>query len=501
MKTGFNSTGGQESLPAHPKRVINWVRMLARGTRFTSCICISVLLTIYHVCPAPAQTPIDIDRKFTPQQLIEDIDFYVRTMEETHINPFAHISQREWRARADDIKSRIAKQGAMTQQEFWLLFAPLVSSIQDRHTLVMEPRFFISNNPTKYLPVRAVYVDGKVAVTSSVADARIAKGAVVTSINGIKSEEVIRQLSRYGWGVEKERMRGAGGWLWVGVAEVFGRPESFLLTFSDGTKAEVKGLTVSEIIKREKAANVSPAKANGSPLELKFLEGNVAYLNAPTFEYDLEKYKDLLKEVFTRIEASGARNLIVDLRDNTGGNSALAHALIDMFNARPYKNYSSSWKRSHQYVEKLRDDGAEIPDHYLALNPGEVFTSTPAIITPTANPLRFDGQVYVLSGEETFSSGQMFLGLVKDNHLAQIIGEETSTPACPPGELYMFNLPNSRLRVSSSVKYWVAPGGCKGARGIMPDVTVTRRLDHYLTGRDRVLERALSLFRRKRALR
>ena len=32
--------------------------------------------------------------------------------------------------------------------------------------------------------------------------------------------------------------------------------------------------------------------------------------------------------------------------------------------------------------------------------------------------------------------------------------EETNTPACFPGELYLFNLPNSGLRVSSLGKYW-----------------------------------------------
>lgn len=482
---------------ALPSRVANQTRMFARGLRIAFHICAFSALTLWHVPHAPAQTPVDIDQKFTPHRLIEDVDFYVNTLEETHINPFVYISRKEWRAQADAIKARIAKQGAMTQQEFWLLFAPLVSSIQDRHTVVIEPRFFIPNNPTKYLPVRAVYAGGKILVTGSVADVEIAKGAVITSINGIESGQVVRELSRYGHGVEKERLRGVGGWLWVGAAEVFGRPESFVITFSDGKRAEVKGLTVSEIMKRERAAKVAPTKTGDSPLELKFLEGGIAYLNSSTFDYDLKKYKDILKDVFARIKASDVRNLIIDLRSNTGGSSALGDELIGMFNAKPYKGYKYSWKRSLQYVEEMRNDGASIPDHYLALKPGEVFVSETATIKPAANPLRFRGRVYVLSGEETFSSGQMFLGVVKDNNLAKIIGEETSTPACFAGEVYLFNLPNSRLRVSSSVRYWVPPGGCKGARGVAPDIPVTRRVEDHLTGRDRILEKASNLIRRK----
>lgn len=262
----------------------NQRRMQKKVFNFTLQICTFLMLTFFGVYTLAAQSSVDVNRKFTPEQLINDVDFYVKTVEETHVNPFVHISQKQWRARAVDIKSLVSKQGAMTQQEFWLLFAPLVSSLQDRHSVVMEPRFFIPNNSTKYLPVRAVYVDRKIVVTSSVADVSITKGAVITSVNGIKSEEVIRRLSAYGFGVEKERIKGAAEWLWIGAAEVFGRPESFVLTFADGTKAEVKGLKVSEILNREKAASANLPKASGSPLELKFLEKDIAFLNASTFD-------------------------------------------------------------------------------------------------------------------------------------------------------------------------------------------------------------------------
>ncbi|MDQ3712468.1 MAG: hypothetical protein M3388_09645 [Acidobacteriota bacterium] len=260
------------------------------------------------VCNSSAQNSVDINRKFTPEQLIEDVDFYVKTIEETHINPYVYISRKDWLARANDIKSRIAKQGAMSQREFWLLFAPLVSAVQDKHTFIVHPRYFTTNNPIKYLPVRVTYLDGKLVVTSSAAAEKIRKGAVITGINGISIEEVIRKLSEYAVGVKREKLEYVAEYLWIDAAEVFGRPERFVLSFSDNTKVEVKGLTVSEILEREKEAT---AKSNlppmaESPLTLRFLEGDTAYLKASTFEYDLEKYKALLKDVFTRIKSSNA---------------------------------------------------------------------------------------------------------------------------------------------------------------------------------------------------
>jgi hypothetical protein len=451
----------------------------------------------FCVCSFAAQNSVDINQKFTPEQLTEDVDFYVKTIEETHINPYVYISRKDWLARTDSIKSRIAKHGAMTQHEFWLLFAPLVSAIQDKHTFIVHPRFFLTNNPTKYLPLRTVYIDGKLIVTRSVADEKIDKGAIIVSLNGIKTEKAVQKLSEYGYGVEKERLEYVAENLYTDAAEVLGRPEIFALSFSDGTNVQVKGLTISELFKREKelAAKGNSQDAEESPLELKFLPNDVAYLEASTFDYDLEKYKTLLKDAFTRIKSSGARKLIIDVRENTGGNSALGDALLDMFNSKPHKHFSSKWKKSTQYVERMKGFNAPIPEHYQKLNPGEVYVSKPEIVKPGANPLRFSGQVYVLSGRRTFSSGQMFLAIVKDNKLATVIGEETNEPRCYAGEVHMFSLPNSRLRVSSSTKYWTAPGGCSGARGIIPDVVITERAIDYLTEKDVILEATLNLIK------
>lgn len=458
---------------------------------------LSISVGLFTKQPA-AQTSVDVNHKFTSAQLIEDIDFYVKNLEETHIDPYIHISRKDWLARVADLKSRVAKQGAMTQYEFWRIFTPLVSSIQDKHTFIIDPRFFIPNDPTKYLPVRAVYVDGKILVTDSFADAEIAKGAVITSINGIESEEFIRKLSEYRFGVERERISDAGDWLWIGAAEVFGKPDTFALSFSDGKKVQVKGLSMPEISRREKAAAAkgSLPKATELPLELKLLEGSTAYLNATTFSYDSEKYRALLTDVFTKIKSSGAKRLIIDLRNNTGGNSTLGDALIDMFNAKPYKGFSMKWKKSAQYLERLKSLNATVPDYYQKLKAGEIYSSQSKKIQPSKNPLRFSGPVYVLSGRKTFSSGQMFLAVVKDNKLATMIGEETNEPGCRAGELHRFDLPNSKLRVSSSVKYWIPPGGCNGRRGIVPDVLVNERPEDYSASRDAVLSATLDLIRR-----
>lgn len=474
----------------------------SRLTRFVSRTSAFLFLTVLFICTANAQTAFEVNQRFTPEQLVEDVDFYVRNLEEAHVDPYAHISAKDFQARAEQIKSRIRERGAMTQKEFWLLFTPLASAIRDSHSFVVDPRFFIKgeNDTTKYFPVRTAYVDGKIVVEQSFADEKIEKGAIITVINGISSDEIIRKLSYHRFGVERERVEAAVQWLWVGAAEVFGRPDEFAVSFSNGNKVQIKGLNLPEFIKREQAAKAASralaAAKNDSPLELKLLGEGVAYLNSTSFDYDLDKYKSLLKDVFSQIKSAGVKKLIVDVRSNRGGNSALGDALIDMFNAKAYRDYAMKWKRSNQYVEFLKGRNLSVEEVYLQKRHGEFISTESEIIKPEANSLRFNGRVYVLSSKDTFSSGQMFLAVIKDNRLAKIIGEETNAPVCNFGEVFFFNLPNSRLRTSLSVKRWVPPAGCKDARGVVPDLTVTKRVEDYVTGRDAILETALNLIKK-----
>jgi hypothetical protein len=464
-------------------------------------------LIALSICLAQAQPLADVNRKFTSEQLIKDVDFYVKTIEEAHVNPYAKVSAAKFRAHAESIKATIRQKGAMTQKEFWRVFAPLGASIGDSHTVVMETRFFIKaeNDPTKYLPVHTSNIDGKITVTDSFADEIIEKGAIITHVNGVAAQKLIRKLSDYQSGTPREKAYRAAEWLWIGVAEVLGQPEAYILSLAGGRRVTVKGMRLPELLKRMQAARARRPKtiaadSGNSPIELKFLDQQTAYLNTLTFEYDLEKYKALLKDVFTQIKSAGVRNLIVDVRDNRGGYSALGDALIDMFNAKPYRNWASKWKRSVFYAEELKRDDTPLPasiiEKYLAVSPGETLSSGFETITPGANALRFGGRVFILSAKKTFSSGVMFLGTIKDNRLAKIIGEETNEPACMFGEMSMFWLPNTRLRVSLSVKSWIPPAGiCQGTRGVVPDVLVKKSVLNNSTEKDQILETALNLIK------
>ena len=440
-----------------------------------------------------AQDSFDPFAKIAPERLIEDVDFYMKAVHEAHADPYRHISKEKLEKLAEAVKAEVRRKGAMNQKEFWVFFTPIVAALGDSHSMVIDPRFFIKNDPTKYFPIRARYIDGKFVVNRSFTDEVIPRGTIIKSINGLTTNQVLERLRNYRYGTIREKDDQSAPWLWVGMPEVFGHPDVFTVEFEGGKKSLLHGILLSEVIKRESAGGTAAKEPEAdSPLSLTFLPDNIAYLKSTTFSYELPKYKELLNDVFKRINDAGSKNMIIDVRTNSGGNSALGDALTQMFTAKPYRHYSMKWKRSQQYVDEMARKRATLPDEYLKLKPGEFLSSDSATVTPGDQSHRFRHGVYILSSKETFSSAQMFLAVIKANGLATIVGEETNQPVCSTGEIFFFNLPNSRIRTSLSTKSFIPPGGCNGAAGVIPDIAVRTRVEDHRSGRDVILETALA---------
>lgn len=116
-------------------------------------------------------------------------------------------------------------------------------------------------------------------------------------------------------------------------------------------------------------------------------------------------------------------------------------------------------------------------------------------IKPKRNPLRFSGNIFVLTGSYTFSTAADFAATIKDFSIGTIVGDETGgLPACY-GDVFKFSLPNSGLEVRVSHKYSVRPSGQDTGRGVIPDYEVKPGPKDLITGEDRVMAFVLDLIR------
>jgi hypothetical protein len=100
------------------------------------------------------------------------------------------------------------------------------------------------------------------------------------------------------------------------------------------------------------------------------------------------------------------------------------------------------------------------------------------------------GRLFVLIGRSTFSSACLNALKLKRETKAILVGEPTGQRPNFYGEVETMTLPHSKLRVHYSTKYFKTMDGDPPA--LAPDVQVESSSSDYASGRDPVLERALS---------
>lgn len=129
---------------------------------------------------------------------------------------------------------------------------------------------------------------------------------------------------------------------------------------------------------------------------------------------DLEMFRSFLKEMFAELKAQRIRNLIIDIRNNGGGNSELGDELLQYLVSKPFSQYEKTLvKYSDIRKEYLRKssgiDSTELKN-YLQQISGTVgvINHLKNIIEPKDKNERFTGNVYLLTSGQTFSSAADF---------------------------------------------------------------------------------------------
>lgn len=176
--------------------------------------------------------------------------------------------------------------------------------------------------------------------------------------------------------------------------------------------------------------------------------------------------------MFRKMEKRDIENLVIDLRQNKGGTSILAYQLMDYLtdveNIKDYKDQlvvSNLLKQNHEayfweMVEKEHIDTAQLPVKIIQDNKNaiaEVLRDESSPYFQKKPDLRFKGNVYVLVGNETFSSAAMVAVLLADNNLATIVGNPIGIGASHKGEVLKFTLTNTGTTGSLSCKKFVRP--------------------------------------------
>lgn len=172
---------------------------------------------------------------------------------------------------------------------------------------------------------------------------------------------------------------------------------------------------------------------------------SLAILTLTQCNYD-QTYIDCVRSMFVEIMQKDIQNVAVDLRGNGGGSSLVGNEFIKYLPVDHYFDGPYDWRWGFLY---FHSSGRTTNEQY--------------------KDLMFDGNVYILTDRESFSSAKDFAMLIQDNHLGKIIGEPSANAVNGYGEIAAFYLPNTGLFVQISTKKWYRIDETNTDSFVMPD--------------------------------
>ena len=174
--------------------------------------------------------------------------------------------------------------------------------------------------------------------------------------------------------------------------------ENVLGTSSDDVSNKIKGEAGTEVkltVLRDNEyidMNVKREEIKVYHVEEKMLENNIGYMNLATFD---EGCSDEFREKYQTLKNQGARSLILDLRNNTGGLVDEALKIADMIIEKDKTLLITVDSKGNKEIDKAKED--------------------PIV----------EGDIIVLTNEYSASASEILVGALKDNGRAKSLGTKT----------------------------------------------------------------------------
>ena len=190
--------------------------------------------------------------------------------------------------------------------------------------------------------------------------------------------------------------------------------------------------------------------------------------------------------MYAEIEKKQIRTLVIDMRYNGGGNSLLGDILLesllpDNANFKSYQSLvriSKFLKDSSFYYSSVKTDS----NHLTNI---ETLPQIKEWEQRKKLGQRFNGKVYFIQGQNTFSSANYLLTTIKDNHLFPIIGSNTSQKPTCFGDVIPVLLPFTQTKAYISHSYFKRPcSDFDNENTLYPDIIIPNSIEEKSKGKD-----------------
>lgn len=435
----------------------------------------SALTRVTRIAANPFENPSQEMLRKAPSGLLsrEQAEFDIRALvyaiSEIHPGMYSACPQTDFHRAVN--RAVAALPDSVSVAELYLAAAPLAAMLGDGHTNLYFPAKEVFTPELKRRPFFTTLLPDRSIRCAGSADGLIPAGSEIASVNGRTARELIGAMLPYVAG-EREHFRIAclDGMVADGLEHLLFPADTFKVEFrAPGAIAtetvEMPGLPHEQLMKR----CARTGKANGRKPDYSYAidsENGVAVMDFRAF-HDPRRMGQFADSMFRDLREKGIRRLVIDIRENSGGNSALGDTLLRYLSPIPFAQFDKILCRVTPLSAKIIGPG---------ISPGIYFheASEDDLITPrTPDEGHFDGNVYLLTSNYTFSSAADFSWAFKEAGCGTVVGEETGGVSVCYGDVLTYRLPVSGLRATISYKrFWQFRANENDIHGTLPDVAV-----------------------------
>ncbi|MEM6771786.1 MAG: S41 family peptidase, partial [Bacteroidota bacterium] len=464
----------------------------------------------------------------TVAALQSDFALIEQVVRQVHPGTFRYLTEAELTAKLAQLKTQFNQ--PLSIGDAYLALNELLASIRCGHTgSPMYNQGPVVTSMLHYgkdkLPFTFRWMaEGMVVMQDATEDRVVPEGSVVTEINGVPAAEVLVTLRKYVGSDGPatgpvDAMLSLRGYAWRLEAFdalyhlAFPLPQTGfrlkLQTPEDDAPVEV---TVPAVRRKERAAILTkrypehPQRADDL-WRLDFEGEHTAILTVGDFTgFGLGKlaldYKEFFAEAFAEIDQRGVERLIIDVRENEGGNDPIVLELFtylqyDKGKGSPFEGrmrYQSFPKSLRPYVKTWGDNIPAFFDPKPGKQGADGYYVYPKAFTdrhPKRKKNAFGGAVVFLISPLNASLGFYLANNVRRGKVGALIGRTTGgcLRGINGGNLALLRLPQTNLELDFPVLGGFARTP-QPATGVAPDVEVQSTLADIRQGRDPVLAAA-----------
>lgn len=449
--------------------------------------------------PSKARSPANV----APQTVRSDFRMLYRTLQEAHFDLYAHRSKAEYDAYYRTLSAAI--RGPMAPLAVATMFQKFVAFGRIGHARIDAPivAFVTQLQSGGTLLPLFVRVDGERVLLTEPAEASgtLRAGTEISAIDGQPIHEVLERLAAY-VSAERPYMSHAQmeesfpALLWLDR----GASRAVLVTATVAGKSVTVPVAPVTLAQRKSLAEKYPSPGLATDFSSRLyqpMERGVAYLRPGPFfnteqaasgaapSYQASAFLRFIDDSFGKILASGATDLLIDLRDNPGGDNSFSDPMVAWFASRPFRFASSFMLKASAATKadyaRQRAAGNPVDPDLARQMAAEAHASNGTryqyelpLVQPRSGP-RFQGRVWLLVNRHSYSNAASVAALVQDYGFGKVIGEETADVPSNYASVQSFTLPGTHISVTYPKSHFVRPNGKDAIEGVQPDFPIKRQ--------------------------